>query len=90
MLNAEWRLRRAVVGGGSRKAPLLPFVVTLGALSFLFGLARAQAALPDPRFGAVEAFRAPADAAELGLGWERAIFFWNQLQPSGPDEWNEF
>ena len=29
----------------------------------------------DPRFGVVEAFWAPGEAAELGIGWER-IFVW--------------
>ena len=65
--------------------------MTLAAiLVFATPLVSAQATLPDPRFGAVEAFRSPGDAAELRLGWERVIFFWNQLQPSRPDEWNEF
>jgi len=49
---------------------------------------QAQAS-PDPRFGAVEAFRDPGSAAELNLGWERILFYWSQLQPYGPDgEWN--
>jgi hypothetical protein len=38
----------------------------------------------------VEAFRAPGEAAELGIGWERVIFFWSELQRNGPDEWNDF
>ena len=59
-------------------------------LVFATPLVSAQATPPDPRFGAVEAFRSPGDAAELRLGWERVIFFWNQLQPAGPDEWNDF
>ncbi len=53
-------------------------------------IASGQSPPPDPRFGAVEAFRAPADAAELGLGWERIIFLWSELQPNGPEEWNIF
>jgi hypothetical protein len=43
---------------------------------------------PDPRFGATEAFWAPEDAAELGIGWERILFYWRELQPTGPDDWN--
>jgi len=50
----------------------------------------AQTPPPDSRFGAVEAFRASKDAADLRLGWERVIFFWYQIQPNGPGEWNEF
>ncbi|MGH2594207.1 MAG: hypothetical protein ACRDGG_11915, partial [Anaerolineae bacterium] len=65
-------------------------VLALTAILLLANVTSAQSAPPDPRFGAVEAFRSSADAAGLRLGWERIIFFWNQLQPNGPDEWNEF
>lgn len=43
---------------------------------------------PDPRFGAIESFWAADEAAELGVGWERILFYWNQIQPTGPDDWN--
>lgn len=43
---------------------------------------------PDPRFGAVEAYEAPDQATLAGVGWERVIFWWYQLQPNGPDDWN--
>lgn len=36
-------------------------------------------------FGIVEAYYRPAEAAELGVGWERVIFAWDQYQPDGPD-----
>lgn len=42
----------------------------------------------DRRFGAIEAFWLPAEAAELGVGWERVLFYWNELQPTGPGDWN--
>ena len=45
---------------------------------------------PDPRFGAVEAFRDPNSARDLNLGWERILFYWSELQPNGPDDWNIF
>ena len=45
---------------------------------------------PDPRFGAVEAFRDPDSARDLNLGWERILFYWSELQPTGPDDWNIF
>lgn len=47
----------------------------------------AQTAL-DPRFGAIESFWAPAEAAELGVGFERILFYWNEIQPGGPNDWN--
>lgn len=42
----------------------------------------------DPRFGIVEAFWKPEDTAELGVGWDRILFYWNEIQPTGPDDWN--
>lgn len=42
----------------------------------------------DPRFGAIESFWAANEAAELGVGWERILFYWNEIQPNGPDDWN--
>ncbi len=42
----------------------------------------------DPRFGAVESFWAPNEAADLGVGWERILFYWNEIQPTGPGDWN--
>lgn len=42
----------------------------------------------DPRFGIVEAFWHPDDAAELSVGWDRILFYWNEIQPTGPDDWN--
>lgn len=43
---------------------------------------------PDPRFGAVSAFWLPERAQALDLGWERILFYWSQIQPSGPEDWN--
>lgn len=43
---------------------------------------------PDPRFGAIESFWAPVEAAELNVGWERILFYWSEIQPTGPDDWN--
>ena len=45
-------------------------------------------ATPDPRFGAIESFWAADEAAELDVGWERILFYWNQIQPTGADDWN--
>lgn len=42
----------------------------------------------DPRFGVIEAFWEPVDAAEAHVGWDRILFYWNEIQPTGPDDWN--
>lgn len=42
----------------------------------------------DPGFGIVEAFWSPEQAAELGAGWERILFYWSEIQPTGPEDWN--
>ncbi len=42
----------------------------------------------DPRFGAIESFWAAEEAAELGVGWERILFYWNEIQPTNSDYWN--
>jgi len=50
----------------------------------------AQDPPPGSRFGAVEAFRDPVAAAEAGVGWDRILFYWSELQPNGPDDWNGY
>lgn len=42
----------------------------------------------DPRFGVVESFWEPAEAADLQVGWDRILFLWHEIQPTGPDDWN--
>ncbi|MFO7662086.1 MAG: hypothetical protein R6X18_05775 [Chloroflexota bacterium] len=42
----------------------------------------------DQRFGVIEAFWEEDDAAELRVGWDRILFYWNEIQPTGPDDWN--
>jgi hypothetical protein len=42
----------------------------------------------DPRFGIIEAFWKPEEAAELSVGWDRILFYWNEIQPTGPEDWN--
>ena len=44
----------------------------------------------DPRFGAVEAFRAQPHANAAGVCWTRLVFWWSALQPDGPTSWNPF
>jgi hypothetical protein len=38
--------------------------------------------------GAVDAFRAPERAAEMGVQWQRILFDWSAIQRSGPAEWS--
>jgi hypothetical protein len=47
------------------------------------------AAPPDIRFGAVEAFHAPAAASQAGVAWERVRFHWAQIQASGEGSWDD-
>ncbi len=42
----------------------------------------------DTRFGAIESFWAPNEAAALGVGWERILFYWSEIEPTGPTDWN--
>jgi hypothetical protein len=50
---------------------------------------RAQPANDTPNpFGVVEGFWVADEACALGVGWERIIFDWAQIQPTGPDDWN--
>ncbi|MBX7253389.1 MAG: arabinogalactan endo-1,4-beta-galactosidase [Candidatus Promineofilum sp.] len=69
---------------------LLPVALVLFALLAALSLsARAQEdERVDPRFGVIEAFWQPEEAAELNVGWDRILFYWNEIQPTGPDDWN--
>lgn len=42
----------------------------------------------DPRFGIIESFWEADEAAEARVGWDRILFYWNEIQPTGPDDWN--
>ncbi|MDT8305756.1 MAG: hypothetical protein RRC07_07450 [Anaerolineae bacterium] len=64
------------------------FVATAFALLLLLLLAGPSSASPAPRFGIVEAFWSPQQAAALGADWERILFYWSELQPTGPEDWN--
>ncbi len=65
-------------------------IAALLLLLLLVSTVGAQSPPPDRRFGAVEAFRDPVAAAEAGVGWERILFYWSELQPNGPDDWNGY
>ncbi len=68
----------------------LLLTVILGHLASGVSPAIAQGSPPDRRFGAVEAFRDPVAAAEAGVGWDRILFYWSELQPNGPEDWNGY
>jgi len=51
--------------------------------------ADSAAAPSDIRFGAVEAFHAPAAASQAGVAWERVRFHWAQIQAGGEGSWDE-
>ena len=42
---------------------------------------------PDYRFGVVEAYVDPRAASDLGAGWTRITFRWDEIQPDNPDQW---
>lgn len=74
-----------------------PLLLLLGVLAtVVFFRARAPVAFSsvpevfDPRFGAVEAYRARDQADAIGVRWSRLVFSWSSLQPTGPDSWNPF
>ncbi|MBN1316325.1 MAG: hypothetical protein JXA42_12685 [Anaerolineales bacterium] len=50
--------------------------------------ANAQETVRDPRFGVVEAFWDTGAANEANVAWERILFYWSQIQPGGPEDWN--
>ncbi len=75
----RWRLVR----------PILVVLLVAPALSFA-APAAAEGTKPDTRFGAVEAMWDPVATAEAAVGWERILFYWSELQPNGPDDWNGY
>lgn len=73
----------------NRIKPLIYFAFCLPVSILVIGSTNLQEnLLPDSRFGVAEAFWAPEDALELGVGWERILFYWKEIQPEGPDDWN--
>lgn len=51
--------------------------------------ARAEARLPlDQHFGVAEGFRDPGTMTELGMGWERIVLPWDDIQPRSADDFS--
>jgi polysaccharide biosynthesis protein PslG len=42
----------------------------------------------SPVLGIVDAGRSPDAARKAGATWDRALFLWQLIQPSGPNDWN--
>jgi len=61
-------------------------VIVATAEQFFVGTSTAQQSA-DPRFGLVNAFRAPDSADQSGASWELLTLRWDQLQPGGPADW---
>jgi hypothetical protein len=41
-----------------------------------------------PVLGIVDAGRSPSAARQAGASWDRALFLWQSIQPTGPGDWN--
>ena len=54
----------------------------------LFGRNTHAQSDPDPRFGAIETFWVPEEAAAMNLGWERILFTGRRFNRQAPDDWN--
>ncbi len=70
----------------------LPLICTLALFSlFLTQSDTAQSAPAtqgvDWRFGVIESYESPADAAALGAAWTRVRFQWADVQAGGPGTW---
>src|ERR671932_2233084 len=89
--------RRLAAGGGGGGAVLIVSLILVSALAGLAGTAGARASVArdagtpgpgnDPRFGVVQAFEAPQQAAAIGVRWQRIMFPWRAIQPNGPGDW---
>jgi hypothetical protein len=73
-----------------RVSGLILALLVIGRSLLFVESAAAQDPPPDVRFGAVEAFWDPVAAAEAGVGWDRILFYWSELQPNGPEDWNGY
>ncbi|MCO5196559.1 MAG: glycosyl hydrolase [Anaerolineae bacterium] len=78
-----------ILADGVKKGSVFVAALVLLALAgLLFGRNTHAQSDPDPRFGAIETFWVPEEAAAMNLGWERILFYWKEIQPTGPDDWN--
>ncbi|MGQ0600970.1 MAG: hypothetical protein ACT4QE_04640, partial [Anaerolineales bacterium] len=64
-------------------------ILTLAATFVLLPATSAAQTKPpvDVRFGAIEAWMAPEEAAELRVGWDRLLIDWHLYQPTSAEDW---
>ncbi|MBK9049774.1 MAG: hypothetical protein IPL78_02280 [Chloroflexi bacterium] len=65
---------------------LIPLILLGNQAQTTHSMPTAQTA--DWRFGVVESYESPADAAALGAAWTRVRFQWAEVQAAGPGSWN--
>ncbi len=71
-----------------RRVACLGFILLVVLLAVHPSAAQEGIQVSVSRFGVVEAYYRPADARDLGVGWERIIFEWRAFQPNHPGEFN--
>lgn len=62
-------------------------LLSIVAISFAKETTAQGEADDNSRFGIVESYESPAQAARLGISWTRATFHWAEMQPIGPESW---
>lgn len=67
-------------------------LATLALLTLLLGSSAPPAAAdnwyaPAPVLGIVDAGREPGAARQAGATWDRALFLWQEVQPTSPSDW---
>lgn len=66
---------------------MMRFAVLACLLLSVFSVTAQENQSQSNPFGVVEGFWFPETTCELGVGWERIIFNWEQHQPESPDDW---
>ncbi len=90
-------LKSDVLTGYARISPPLELIIRtrLAAIGLLITLlvssspVAAQSGQRDPRFGVVQAINSPDKAMQAGIGWERIMFPWAEIQPGSANEMKE-
>jgi polysaccharide biosynthesis protein PslG len=70
-----------------RAAPLLALVTSLLAADVPQVVHADRWYAPEPLLGIVDAGSRSQAAHEAGASWDRILFLWQEIQPTGPDDW---